>query len=486
MNSKIRNQWIQISAVVVAAACAVTATVAGVSGSFSHSSITAYALESGDELSLSLEPNDDGEGYHYILDLSDTTKADSGKKVSIEFTAAKYKNQGLNGAIGYADPTDGYNWVQNDWKANSDANGTYTVEFEITEGLVGHSAVQIQCWYPTCDDVDSYKVVFDKDGVVEETTTTTISQTTESSESSATVTTAPEKGTDVTFTEGTQEGKDGDIQAVAEFDPSDAKYAVIKYKVLSDDLESSGGIGTWNGEWTQVDFKEKVGSDGIVTVTYKIPSDVGQTVKAMVFSPSNTDVKFQSITLYKDSEPTTTTSSNTSVTEVTTTKATTTTTGFTPDKTISVGATNNTVNVINKCYLVATMKAAAGTQLNGAVYYDNKELKFNGTTGSDGLLTVGFKIRSGLSECNFQIQGSSGSNSIPTSFTTYYLGDASLNGKVNGSDIRSIANYLKGSEKKTEIKNAVCDYNGDGSVTMIDAELLTKALIGSGTIAGNE
>lgn len=483
MNSKIRNQWIQISAVVVAAACAVTATVAGVSGSFSHSPITAYALESGYELSLSLEPNDDGEGYHYNLDLSDITKADVGKKISIEFTAAKYKNQTLNGAIGYSDPTDGYNWAQTKWEAKSDANGTYTVEFEITEGLVGHNAVQVQCWYPTCDAVDSYKVVFDKDGAGLTTTTTKV---TESSESSATVTTAPEKGTDVTFTEGTQEGKDGDIQAVAEFDPSDAKYAVIKYKVLSDDLESSGGIGTWNGEWTQVDFKEKVGSDGIVTVTYKIPSDVGQTVKAMVFSPSNTDVKFQSITLYKDSEPTTTTSSNTSVTEVTTTKATTTTTGFTPDKTISVGATNNTINVINKCYLVATMKASAGTQLNGAVYYDNKELKFNGTTGPDGLLTVGFKIRSGLSECNFQIQGSSGSNSIPTSFTTYYLGDASLNGKINGSDIRAIANYLKGSEKKTEIKNAVCDYNGDGSVTMIDAELLTKALIGPGTIAGNE
>lgn len=482
MNSKIRNQWIQISAVVVAAACAVTATVAGVSGSFSHSSITAYALESGDELSLSLEPNDDGEGYHYILDLSDTTKADAGKKVSIEFTAAKYKNQTLNGAIGYSDPTDGYNWAEIKWEAKSDANGTYTVEFEITEGLVGHNAVQVQCWYPTCDAVDSYKVVFDKDGAGLTTTTTKV---TESSESSATVTTAPEKGTEVEFTEDTQKGEDGDIQAVAEFDPSGAKYAVIKYRVLSDDLNSSGGIGTWNGEWTQVDFDEKVGDDGIVTVTYQIPSDVGETVKVMVFYPSNEKVKFQSITLYKDSEPTTTASSNTSVTTLTTTK-TTTTTSFKPDKTVSVGSTNNTINVINKCYLVATMKASAGTQLNGAVYYDNKELKFNGTTGPDGLLTVGFKIRSGLSECNFQIQGSSGSNSIPTSFTTYYLGDASLNGKVNGSDIRSIANYLKGSEKKTEIKNAVCDYNGDGSVTMIDAELLTKALIGPGTIAGNE
>jgi len=479
MNSKIRNQWIQISAVVVAAACAVTATVAGVSGSFSHSPITAYALESGYELSLSLEPNDDGEGYHYNLDLSDITKDDVGKKISIEFTAAKYKNQTLNGAIGYSDPTDGYNWAQTKWEAKSDANGTYTLEFEITEGLVGHNAVQIQCWYPTCDAVDSYKVVFDKDGAGAVTTTATETSVTTQ------VTGAPETGTEVEFTEGTQEGQDGDIQAVATFDPSDAKYAVIKYKVLSDDLESSGGIGTYNGEWTQVNFNEEVGDGGIVTVTYQIPSDVGETVKVMVFYPSNEKVKFQSITLYKDSETTTTVSSNTSVTTLTTTK-TTTTTSFKPDKTVSVGSTNNIINVINKCYLVATMKASAGTQLNGAVYYDNKELKFNGTTGPDGLLTVGFKIRSGLSECNFQIQSSSGSNSIPTSFTTYYLGDASLNGKVNGSDIRAIANYLKGSEKKTEIKNAVCDYNGDGSVTMIDAELLTKALIGPSTIAGNE
>lgn len=486
MSSKIRSQWIQIAAVVAAAACAVTATVAGVSGSFSHSSITAYALTSGDELSLKLEANDEGGGYHYVLDLSGTTKADIGKKVSIEFTAAKYKNQGLNGAIGYADPTDGYNWVQNDWKANSDANGTYTVEFEITEGLVGHSAVQIQCWYPPCDAVDSYKVVFDKDGVVEGTTTTGTSQTIESGDvtTTTTVTTAPEQGTDVKFTEGTQEGEDGDIQAVAEFDPSGAKYAVIKYKVLSDDLNSSGGVGTWNGtKWLQVDFDEKVDADGIVTVTYQIPSDVGQTVKAMVFYPSSANVKFQSITLYKDSEPTTTVSSNTGTT-VTTTKATTTTTGFKPDKTITVDATNNTVNVINKCYLVATMKATAGTQLNGAVYYDDKELKFNGTTGSDGLLTAGFKIRSGLSECNFQIQGSSGSNSIPTSLTTYYLGDASLNGKVNGSDVRAIANYLKDSGK-TDIKEAVCDYNGSGSVTIADAVSLTKALVGPSTVAGS-
>lgn len=111
---------------------------------FSHSPITAYALESGYELSLSLEPNDDGEGYHYNLDLSDITKADVGKKISIEFTAAKYKNQTLNGAIGYSDPTDGYNWAQTKWEAKSDANGTYTLEFEITEGLVGHNAVQIQ------------------------------------------------------------------------------------------------------------------------------------------------------------------------------------------------------------------------------------------------------------------------------------------------------------------------------------------------------
>lgn len=476
MNSKIRNQWIQIASVVVAAACAVTATVAGVSGAFSHSSITACALESGDELSLKLEKNDEDDGYHYVLDLSDTTKGDIGKEVSIEFTAAKYKNQGLNGAIGYADPTNGYKWVQNDWEAKSDANGTYIVEFAITEGLVGHSSVQIQCWYPTCDAVDSYRVVFDKDGFGSTDTTTETSVTTQT-------TAAPENGTEVKFTESTQEGEDGDIQAVAEFDPSDAKYAVIKYKVNSNDMESSGGIGTWSGEWTQVDFKEKVGPDGIVTVTYQIPSDVGETVKAMVFYPSNTYVKFQSITLYKDSESTTTTSSNTSVTTITTTKTTTTTTGFTPDKVVGVGSTNNIVNVINKCYLVVTMKASAGTQLGGAVYYDSKELKFNGTTDSDGFLTVGFNIRSGLSECNFQIQNSNGSNSIPTSFKTYYLGDASLNGKVNGSDIRAIANYLKGSEK-IDIKEAVCDYNSSGSVTMADAVLLTKALIGPGTIAG--
>ncbi|MDE6020420.1 MAG: dockerin type I repeat-containing protein [Ruminococcus sp.] len=506
MKSKIKNQWAQIVAVFSAAACAVTATVAGVSGSFVPMSV--YALEAGDELTLTKEANDDGEGYHYVLDLSDTTKDDIGKTIDIEFVAKSCKNQNLVGAIGYADPTDGYEWKQSDWKVKSTSAGEFTVQFEITEALVGHDGVQVQCWYPTVEDIDSYTVVFDKDGVkatttsteattttttdaTDVTTTTTVSGEESSSTSTttttvsnnttttttATTTTEPDKGTEVKFTEGTQKGEDGDIQAVAEFKPGDAKYAVIKYKVLSDDLKSSGGIGTWNGDWVQVDFDEDVDADGIVTVTYQIPEDVGSTVKAMVFYPSNKDVRFQSITLY-GTKPVTSSGSTVSTanTTVTTTTATT-----SISKNIAIGV-DNKINVINKCYLVATMKTKANTDIGGAVYYDKLELKFNGTTGSDGILTAGFKIRRGLEECSFQIQ--SGPASTPVSFTSYYAGDASLNGRVNASDVRAIVKYIRGSET-SEIKECVCDYNGDGKASMNDAVALTKALVGSGQIAGN-
>ena len=65
-----------------------------------------------------------------------------------------------------------------------------------------------------------------------------------------------------------------------------------------------------------------------------------------------------------------------------------------------------------------------------------------------------------------------------------YPGDASLNGIVNGSDVRAIINYLKGTAKE-EIKDSVCDYDRSGKVELLDAVSLIKGLIGLGTIPGS-
>lgn len=502
MKSEIKKQWTKIVAAASAAVCALTAVFAGAGSSFSVP-MYASAIDAGTELTMTLEPNADGGGYHYELDLSETTQDDIGKTVYVTCVAPKQANQGLTGAFGYADPTDGYNWKQAAWETNADSEGKYTVSFEIVAGMVGHSGIQLQCWYPTTADIESCVAVFDQAPDAEVTTTTTTTTTTDSdvittttttdtSDSGdttttttttttqqtttttvTTTTTATGSSEEVKFTTGTQKGTDGDIQAFAEFKPGDAKYAVIVYKVLSDDLNSSGAVGTWHPDtdWVQEDFDLAVGEDGLVTVTYQIPEKVGSTVKAMVFYPSNTEVSFQSITLYYDAAP----------------SSSTTTTGGNGELTFTSVKINdhNYVDVTNKCYLSVTLKAPAGTTMSGAVYYDTVTLDWSGTADADGFIKVGFPIRSGLEQCDFQIQNSGSQNSVTGNFTSYYPGDASLNGIVNGSDVRAIINYLKGTAKE-DIKESVCDYDRSGKVELLDAVSLIKALIGLGTIAGSK
>lgn len=77
MKSIMKRQWTQIAAVVAAAACAVTGTVAGVSGAFSP--MEAYAFAEGDKLTMTIEPNDDGDGEHFEI-TSPITAAEVGQK----------------------------------------------------------------------------------------------------------------------------------------------------------------------------------------------------------------------------------------------------------------------------------------------------------------------------------------------------------------------------------------------------------------------
>lgn len=494
MKSILKKQWTQITAVIAAAVCAVSAAAAGVSSSISVP-MNAYALETGSEITVEIVKTEDGS--YFGIDLSEATADDAGKTVYVTLTSSisKYANQGWTGMVGYWD-NDAQEMVQETWTASA-KSGTCKFTFEITEGMIGRNDIQLQCWYPTAAEVDSCALVVEQETPIETTTTpaettTTVTETTttetgEGTTTTAATTTAKEETTTTTvttvvtgsseqvkYTEGTQIGEDKDVQAVAEFDPKDADYAVIVYKVLSDDLNSSGGVGTWNGEWIQEDFDLPVGEDGLVTVKYNIPENVGDTVKAMVFYPSNTDVKFQSITLYYGSEPSTTVS--TSTTKTTTTTSTT----ALEFKNISVGG-HNKIDVINKGYLYVTLKGSPNASLSGAVYYDDKEIKYSGTTDENGIYTVGFKMRKGLEECDFQVQQATGS--VRANFTSYWWGDASRNGKVNGSDVRAIVNYLKTTPKNV-VMDGVCDYNGDGTASIADAVALTKALIALADVPG--
>ncbi len=101
------------------------------------------------------------------------------------------------------------------------------------------------------------------------------------------------------MTVGTEEGSDGEMNNYAEFKPNGAKSATLYYKVNSSDMNTSGAFGTWTGTWEQTDFENiSVPSDKVVAVDYTIPSNVGATVKAMVFWPHGDSVTIEKVVLH--------------------------------------------------------------------------------------------------------------------------------------------------------------------------------------------
>ncbi len=456
MKSKFKSQWTQVIAIIAAAACVVTGTVAGVNGAFAP--ISASALSVGDTLTLKKVKNDTDSDYHYEITNS-ITSADVGKEVTVTFNASKYANQTFQGMIGYADSTNGYEWTEEKLEIDIPSDGIFTYEFEIVAGMVGQT-IQIQCWYPTVANLTSCSAAVTDGGSSDSGVTTTQ------------VTTVPlGDGTEVEFTTDTQTGTDNDIQAVAEFKSGDASYAVIVYKVSSKDTTSSAGVGTWIGEWVQEEYEQEVDENGLVTITYQIPEDAGTTVKAMVFYPSSDFIEFQSITLYGSQ------SDIASTTTVTTKKS-----DDPADlvyKTYNNGDNKN-IDLTYMCYMVATFKSP----VSGVCYYNNLAQSWEAVDDDgDGYYVAEVALdtaNKGDDIMNLYINSSSGS-SVQGNLTFYYPGDASLNGVVNGSDIRAIAKYLKSGETK-DIMDSVCDYGRDGTASLADAVALTKALVG---ISGN-
>ena len=216
----------------------------------------------------------------------------------------------LVGALvgGPADSNFTYTDSVNDYQANE-------VALDYNAGLVG-AAAGLYSIYKT-GSVDSSIEGVSGGAVVttattKGTTTTTTGKTTATTKKTTTTTTtkATQKTTVTTTTvpggsgktanisTGTQTGTAGDKQAYAEFAPNGAKTATLYYKVKTSDTNSSGAFGTWTGTWEQTDFDVTVGANGQCTADYVIPSNVGQTVKAMIFYPDASSVKIDKVVLH--------------------------------------------------------------------------------------------------------------------------------------------------------------------------------------------
>ncbi|MBQ6035495.1 MAG: glycoside hydrolase family 9 protein [Ruminococcus sp.] len=227
-----------------------------------------------------------------------------------------------------------------------DANGTYQdirsdyqgneVAIDYNAGFVG-AAAGLYHFYKTgstVSQIEGVKKIYSGSGAdITPGNNTTTTTTQPNPGSNVTTTTTPNPGTSTSDDDIVLEGSslkavkeestvDGAINNVCEFAPQGAKSVTMYLKVNSNDTEVSGGFGTWTGEWEQEEFSGvKVNSDKTVAIDYTVPSNVGSTIKAMVWWPHDDDVTITKIVLHKSGS-----SSNNNTTRATTTRATTTTT----------------------------------------------------------------------------------------------------------------------------------------------------------------
>ena len=222
------------------------------------------------------------------------------------------------------------------------ADKTVAIDYTVPANV--GSTIKAMVWWPHDDDVVIEKIVLHKSG----SSTPSVTTTTKTNPPTVVTTTTkyepstPSSGNDIVLEGSSLNAKkeesqtDGAINNVAEFKPLGAKSVTMYLKVNSNDTEVSGGFGTWTGEWEQEEFSGvKVGSDKTVAIDYKVPSNVGSTIKAMVWWPHDDDVVIEKIVLHMDgsSTPSVKTTTTTKVTTTTTKKVTTTTTTQAPVET---------------------------------------------------------------------------------------------------------------------------------------------------------
>ncbi|MCM1528993.1 MAG: glycoside hydrolase family 9 protein [Alistipes sp.] len=178
--------------------------------------------------------------------------------------------------------------------------------FNTTDGELKFGVWWIDCGTFT---IDSIVVKTDKYDPNASQTVVTSAVTTKKDTPTTTkaVATTPSQGNDVTLlpadmSVGTEKGDDGETNNYAEFSPNGAKSATLYLKVNSTDNNVSGAFGTWTGSaWEQVDFENvSVPASKVVEIEYEIPSNVGSTVKAMVFWPHGDGVTIEKIVLHKE------------------------------------------------------------------------------------------------------------------------------------------------------------------------------------------
>ena len=216
--------------------------------------------------------------------------APNGAKTATLYYTISTKDTNSSGAFG----TWTGSWEQTDFEVSVGANGQCKATYNIPSN-VGQT-VKAMVFYPDASSVKIDKVVLDEGSSSNPTT----NATTTKHNPTTTATTAAASGDDKTanITTGTQTGTAGDKQLYAEFAPNGAKSATLYYTISTKDTNSSGAFGTWTGSWEQTDFEVNVGSNGQCTADYVIPSNVGQTVKAMVFYPDASSVKIDKVVLH--------------------------------------------------------------------------------------------------------------------------------------------------------------------------------------------
>jgi len=229
--------------------------------------------------------------------------APNGAKTATLYYKVKTSDTNSSGAFG----TWTGSWVQEDFEVTVGANGECKVSYNIPSN-VGQT-VKAMVFYPDASSVEIEKVVLDESSTPVTTTVATSGNTSGG-------------GKNANITTGTQTGTAGDKQLYAEFAPNGAKTATLYYTISTKDTNSSGAFGTWTGSWEQTDFDVTVGANGQCKATYNIPSNVGQTVKAMVFYPDASSVKIDKVVLDEGSSSNPTTNATTTKQNPTTTATT--------------------------------------------------------------------------------------------------------------------------------------------------------------------
>ena len=205
--------------------------------------------------------------------------APNGAKTATLYYKVKTSDTNSSGAFG----TWTGSWEQEDFDVTVGANGECKVSYNIPSNV--GATVKAMIFYPDASSVEIEKVVLDESSTPVTTTVATSGNTSGG-------------GKNANITTGTQTGTAGDKQLYAEFAPNGAKTATLYYTISTKDTNSSGAFGTWTGSWEQTDFDVTVGSNGQCKATYNIPSNVGQTVKAMVFYPDASSVKIDKVVLH--------------------------------------------------------------------------------------------------------------------------------------------------------------------------------------------